>query len=329
MIRLPSPVVFCLLTCSTFCSAEDGKPAHPTALPIAEIEPIVRTAPTSLDGFEIVATSLVDSLSLRYQQILAAPDTQQVSAAWRIFYAMRTDSVAHLQGVLALADGTFFGAATVPADLARQPVVRKKALFFSALQPLVAFHNSILTARYRRLLLLTKMDISTAEDRAYIADMGNSYRVTACSSAVDTLNVLLKKVGPIPPSLALAQAAIESGWGSSRFSRQGNNLYGQRVWSKQMEGLTADGATNARFRLAVFATIGASVGSYMHNLNSHPAYEALRQERALLRELGEVLSGDVLARGLGAYSTRGQGYIKDVRQMIRHNNLQRLDFKAQ
>ena len=88
-----------------------------------------------------------------------------------------------------------------------------------------------------------------------------------------------------------------------------------------MEGLTADGAKNARFRLAVFATIGASVDSYMHNLNSHPAYEALRQERALLGELGEVLTGEVLTRGLGSYSTSGQGYIKDVHQMIRRNNL--------
>ena len=105
---------------------------------------------------------------------------------------MRTDSVAHRQEVLGLADGTFFGAATIPPDLAREPIVRKTALFFSALQPPVAFHNSIITARYRRLSLLTKIDISTAEDRAYITDMGNSYRVKACSSAVDTANTLLK-----------------------------------------------------------------------------------------------------------------------------------------
>jgi len=144
----------------------------------------------------------------------------------------------------------------------------------------------------------------------------------------DTLRELLVKVGPIPPSLALAQAAIESGWGSSRFSQQGNNLYGQRVWSKKAVGIVAKDANDAHFRLAFPPSIAASVRSYMHNLNSHPAYQTLRKERALLRRQGEAITGEALAGGLMSYSTRGKDYIEDVRQMIRHNNLQDLDTRV-
>ena len=165
----------------------------------------------------------------------------------------------------------------------------------------------------------------TAAERAFIEEMSELYRLKGLKTRRDTLRVLLERVGPIPTSLVLAQAAIESGWGSSRFSREGHNLFGQRVWSKKVEGLSPKDVKDARFRLAVFPAISASVRSYMHNLNTHPAYEAMRTERAMLRQKGEVVGGHDLAAGLGSYSTRGEDYIRDVRQMIRQNALQQWD----
>jgi Bax protein len=137
-----------------------------------------------------------------------------------------------------------------------------------------------------------------AVDEQFIADMSKLCRLKAMPTHRDTLRELLVKVGPIPPSLALAQAAIESGWGSSRFSQQGNNLYGQRVWSKKAGGIVAKDANDAHFRLAFPPTIAASVRSHMHNLNSHPAYQTLRKEQALLRRQGEAITGEALAGAL-------------------------------
>lgn len=134
---------------------------------------------------------------------------------------------------------------------------------------------------------------------------------------------LLRRIDTIPASLALAQAAIESGWGTSRFVREANNLYGQRTYNKSSRGAAPKDATG--FKLVKFATITHSVRSYMRNLNTHSAYREFRIARKKARDKGEAPSGIELAKHLQAYSELREVYIRTIRSVVRKNNLAKYD----
>jgi Bax protein len=135
--------------------------------------------------------------------------------------------------------------------------------------------------------------------------------------------MLLHRVDILPPSLVLAQAATESGWGTSRFAREGNNLFGQRTYRPGNGIVPANRPDGETHEVKRFGTLFESVRSYMRNLNTHLAYRELRDLRAQLRRSGRPLSGALLADGLNAYSTRSSDYITDVRAIIRANDLSR------
>ena len=175
--------------------------------------------------------------------------------------------------------------------------------------PLVVFHNTTIAAHRQRLEALQQAPglLPDELERRFLLEMSQYYSLDlALPSRADTLRVLLQRVDRIPPALVLAQAAIESGWGSSRFCQQGNNLFGQRVWSEKIPGLAPQGRAQARFRLAVFPTIGSSIGSYMRNLNTHPAYAGFRAARAALRRKGAVC-GDLDIQGVSIGPVGGPG----------------------
>lgn len=130
---------------------------------------------------------------------------------------------------------------------------------------------------------------------------------------------LLKRVDTVPASLALAQAAIESGWGSSRFARTGNNLFGQWTWTKGAGMVPKYRDQGKSHEVARFASINESVRSYMHNLNSHSGYRSFRALRQTMRDDGSPLSGLDLAEGLEKYSSKGKTYIKHIRSIILNN----------
>ena len=144
--------------------------------------------------------------------------------------------------------------------------------------------------------------------------------------SVDELTQLLQRVDIIPPSLVLAQAANESAWGTSRFARLGNNLFGQ--WCFRVGcGITPKlRSAQASHEVRSFASVNASVRAYLHNLNRHASYETLRQIRATARQRSLPLLGEQLAQGLMRYSQRGQDYIDEIRLLIQQNELQRYDF---
>lgn len=140
------------------------------------------------------------------------------------------------------------------------------------------------------------------------------------------LDALLRRMDVVPPSLAIAQAAIESGWGRSRFVVLGNALFGQRTTNPARGVRPMNLPDTTRVRVAVFDHLTASVRSYVRNLNTHPAYRAFRDRRAAFRRNGEELDGFALAETLAAYSTRRQAYVRDLRSIIRANRL--ADFDA-
>ena len=128
----------------------------------------------------------------------------------------------------------------------------------------------------------------------------------------------------VPVSLALAQAAKETGWGTSRFALEGNALFGQWTWSG--EGIKPAGAEdNTKHKVMKFKVLKASVRAYQRNLNTHTSYKNFRQLRAQLRDDGEKLDSLILADQLNNYAETGKEYTKILKQIIQQNSLRDFD----
>jgi len=159
-----------------------------------------------------------------------------------------------------------------------------------------------------------------------IRAIAKAYRIETFDTGREAdWNSLLRRVDTVPPSLALAQAAKESAWGISRFASQGNNYFGQWCFEKRCGMVPRRRDARQSHELAVFDSPEASVESYMRNLNSHDAYEPLRNIRAQLKAAQQPVSGIRLVDGLGEYSEKGNEYLEELRSLIRDNDLTSYD----
>lgn len=215
---------------------------------------------------------------------------------------------------------------TLPRDLASlKSTEERKALFFGTLLPLVLSVNSSLQEERAKVLRLShrlrmKQQVSVA-DQVWLSARFKRYRVTD-----GDFESLLVKLDRIPPSLVLAQAAEESGWGTSRFVREGNALFGQWTFNPKDKGIVPDGRVAGKtHRIKAFDNIGESLADYVLNLNRHKAYQKMRQIRLSLRNQGKVYSGIDLARGLDKYSERGEDYVHSLHAIMNKNNLVAFD----
>jgi Bax protein len=197
----------------------------------------------------------------------------------------------------------------VPADLVNKDGNERKALFITALLPVVLEVNQRVLADREQLIYLREkmasepMRVSPIE-RIWLEDLADRY-----GTPVDRIDELVRRVDVVPPSMAIAQGGVESGWGTSAAARAGNALYGQiRSGSPQP-----------------FTNVGEATDAYIANLNTHPAYAGFRAARATLRERGENLDGYNLIGSLLRYSELGQNYVKFVRQIMRENELTDFD----
>lgn len=218
----------------------------------------------------------------------------------------------------------------LPPDLESAGTVEeRKTRFLAAVLPLVLHVNEGIEADRRRLQhLAAAAQAGTApgyRDAAWLAQLAGRYGMPEAAGGPDTdFEGLLRRVDVVPPSLALAQAAEESGWGRSRFARNGNALFGQITLGE--DGLMPRGGRPGRdYRIRAFDRLLDSVRSYVHNLNTHWAYAGLRAARAAQRASGRYPDGLTLARGLLRYSERGHAYIANVQAIIRGNLLHRFD----
>jgi len=213
---------------------------------------------------------------------------------------------------------------TLPSDLAQTEDVKlKKSLFFRSLLPIVLAENEKVAELRSHISVLLKkgaMQLTKTEKR-WLETIALQYKVKGSISDVRIQRKLLSRVDVVPPALALAQAANESAWGTSRFARQGNNLFGQWTY-RQSEGIVPLGRPEgATYAVRAFSSIDASVRAYIQNINSNNAYAELRQLRQQMRDKGEALDSHVLATGLMAYSARGEEYIAELQAMMRINKL--------
>ena len=208
----------------------------------------------------------------------------------------------------------------------------KKRLFFRVIAPIVLRINElILEDRVRANELTERLaqgQSVTPDDQVWLTDLAVKYKVLESTSERLDRNAfaeLLMRVDIIPPSLALAQAADESGWGTSRFAEQGDALFGQWAWGKGLKPAEQRTSEFGDQRIAAFGSTAQAAYSYALNLNTEHAYRDLRLKRAVLRRQKQRISGTVLAETLLHYSERGQRYVDDLKSLIRQNRLDDVD----
>lgn len=210
-----------------------------------------------------------------------------------------------------------------------EDTTEKKEAFFAYLLPYVREVNADILRDRRRLLgiraELAEDGSAGFFDEGWLRRLAEDYGLDVPEEldAAFADKVLLR-VDIIAPSLALAQAANESAWGTSRFARRGNNLFGMRAPGE--EGMVPRRrAAGKTFKVATYPSVRESIAAYVANLNTHYRYRRLRLIRADLRRQDQVISGHALANGLLAYSTRGAEYVSIIQSMIRTNELGRYD----
>lgn len=214
--------------------------------------------------------------------------------------------------------------ASFPADLDEvESVEDRKHLFLNTMLPLILQVNEeVMHDRWRLLALRDRTgagDALSGDELAWLTQLAERYRM----DEVD-LDGLLMRVDAVPPSMALAQSAVESGWGTSRFAIEGNAVFGQITFGDT--GIVPHNRKPGEtYMFAAFDRLLDGVRSYVHNLNTHAAYRDFRRMRATQREQGERLSGSKLLGGLLRYSELGQAYVDYVRGVIRTNDLHLID----
>jgi Bax protein len=198
----------------------------------------------------------------------------------------------------------------------------RKRAFFSYLIPLVETENARI-AREREKLLELAADLEDSSKPGWLQErqlqrLGQTYEVDS-NDTETLLDTLLRRVDTVPVNLVLVQAAIESGWGRSRYASRGNNLFGQWCYESGCGFVPKRRAPGAFHEVARFDSPADSVASYMRNLNTHPAYAPLRKIRSGVRRRDERPSAMELADGLLLYSERRGEYVSEVKSMIRAN----------
>jgi uncharacterized FlgJ-related protein len=201
------------------------------------------------------------------------------------------------------------------------PVKTKKNIFFRVMAPLILMSNEAIT-KERQQLLKGKLNSPSTIALAQRYKVLNK-EVSELSKA--QYQELLKRVDIIPVSLALAQAAEESGWGTSRFSSEGNAFFG--LWDFSGKGMAPAQQRKelGNYGLARYETPLDSVKGYMYNINIGHAYEKFRNKRFELRKNKQKITGWELAKTLDKYSERGQAYIDGLHAMMKYNRLQATD----
>lgn len=215
----------------------------------------------------------------------------------------------------------------VPDFAAMTDVKEKKQAFFDFMLPLVRSANDGIREEQRKLNAITTQvndgqDLSEA-DATWLNSLALRYRVKG-DPVTDPgiLSQLKRRVGPIPASLVLAQAANESAWGTARFARNGKNFFGIWCWSRDCGLVPERRDEGAKHEVAAFSSVRAGAEYYLLTLNSHPAYQRLRDIRDRHRADDKPPSGNALAAGLINYSERREAYVEEIRSMISFNKLE-------
>ena len=195
---------------------------------------------------------------------------------------------------------------------------KRKELFIKIVLPLIIEENLKIRFDRKKLFQILNKNNTTKRDKAWLDLKFQQYGIKR-----NDLSKLKIRMDEIPVSLAIAQAAKETGWGSSRFAQEGNALFGQWTWSG--EGIKPlDVEKDEKHKVAKFKILKASVRAYQRNLNTHSSYKEFRIERAIQRDNDEKLDSLKLVNFLHKYAETGKEYTEVLKKIIKQNNL--IDF---
>ena len=196
---------------------------------------------------------------------------------------------------------------------------KKRELFIKIVLPLILNENSKIKEDRKKLFKILGKNFNTAGERIWLKRRFKEYKIDD-----GDLSKLKMRMDIVPVSIALAQAANESGWGTSRFALEGNALFGQWTWSKK--GLSPKNKDpDKSHKILQFQVLKASVRAYKNNLNTHNAYQEFRETRAKLRQEGSEIIGLELTKYLKNYASIGQKYVEILEDIIQKNSLTDFD----
>ena len=196
---------------------------------------------------------------------------------------------------------------------------KRKDLFIQIILPLVINENNNIKLDRINLFNILNKNKNTKTEQEWLNVKFKQYGVI--NKDLSTLKIRMDEV---PVSMAIAQAAKETGWGTSRFAQEGNALFGQWTWSG--EGIKpANAEDDSTHKVMRFKILQASVKAYQRNLNTHSSYKDFRSARAELRDEGKKLDSMILTEYLDKYAETGKEYVKILQQIIRQNDLTDFD----
>ena len=196
---------------------------------------------------------------------------------------------------------------------------QKRELFIQIILPLILDENLKITEDRKKLFKILSKNFNTVGERVWLKRRFNEYKIDD-----GDLAKLKMRMDIVPVSIAIAQAANESGWGTSRFALEGNALFGQWTWSKK--GISPKNKDpNQSHKVLQFQVLKASVKAYKNNLNTHNAYKNFREARAKLRQENKEIIGTELTKYLKRYASIGEKYVVILDDIIRKNSLTDFD----
>ena len=196
---------------------------------------------------------------------------------------------------------------------------KRKDMFIKIVLPLIVKENNKIRIDRKRLFTILNKNSNTDIEKKWLEKKYKQYGVRK-----NDLSTLKVRMDEIPVSLAIAQAAKETGWGTSRFALKGNALFGQWTWSG--EGLKPKNADEGKdHKVMKFHSLQLSVRAYLRNLNTHSTYKNLRKARTELRNQNKPLDSFILSKHLDKYAETGSQYIDVLQKIIEQNNLKDFD----
>ena len=196
---------------------------------------------------------------------------------------------------------------------------KRKDMFIKIVLPLIVKENNKIRIDRKRLFIILNKNSNTDIEKKWLEKKYKQYGVRQ-----NDLSTLKIRMDEIPVSLAIAQAAKETGWGTSRFALKGNALFGQWTWSG--EGLKPKNAEEGQYhKVMKFHSLQLSVRAYLRNLNTHSSYKNLRKARTELRNQNKSLDSLILSRYLDKYAETGNKYVEVLQKIIVQNNLKDFD----
>jgi len=217
---------------------------------------------------------------------------------------------------------------SIPADIKSiNNIQDKKNIFIRLMLPIIKAEQKLLRQQriIAKLILENRQQLTQPNVIHWFDRVKTEYKIPSKLNYSEQKDELLKRLDDLPLTLILAQAAIESAWGTSRFALEGNSLFGQWSFDNSEGIIPARRNAGKSHRIKAFPTLQASIRSYLKNINRNKAYKELREDRAVMRLQKENLNAHKLAKRLHRYSQKGKQYVKIIQRLLKSTDFKNLE----